>query len=280
MSTELTPGRLYGLLREDGMEYGASFSTVRELWLDEAGGRALGRITAAPDGASRVGHEHRFATMLDGCLHLTAAAARDGAARGTYIPVGVGRMVLRGPLPDQVWGHVQLRPNETGAGFTARLRVLDDAGNVLADLEDIEFRRIASLTGTSAVPAAPADSHSRESGDSRQELRERVEPLPAEERRQVVIGWLTDEIIDTLGRMSTELAVDLHNLDPSFALLEIGLDSLSITELQRRIQEKLNFRFKAMEALEYQSIEELAEYLLQRVILAEAAGAATAPMDS
>ncbi|WP_087930032.1 type I polyketide synthase [Streptomyces albireticuli] len=283
MSAELAPGRLYGLLREDGMEYGASFSTVRELWLDEAGGQALGRITAAPDGASRVGHEHRFATMLDGCLHLTAAAARDGAAvRGTYLPVGVGRMVLRGPLPDQVWGHVRLRPNDARTAFTARLRVLDDAGTVVAEMEDVEFRRIASLTDTSAVPAAPAvpDGRSAESGDSRQELRERVEPLPAEERRQVVIGWLTDEIIETLGRMSAELAVDIHHLDPSLALLEIGLDSLSITELQRRIQEKLNFRFKAMEALEYQSIEELAEYLLQRVILAETADTAPAPAHS
>ncbi|MGA5134750.1 type I polyketide synthase [Streptomyces olivoreticuli] len=276
MPTALAPGRLYGLLREDGMEYGASFSTVREVWLDEAGGQALGRITAAPDGASRVGHEHRFATMLDGCLHLTAAAARGGAVRGTFIPVGVGRMVLCGPLPDQVWGHVRLlRPEGGGSAFTARLRVLDDAGSVLAELEDVEFRRVASLTDTSAVPAPPAGPRSREDGGSRQELRERVEALPVGERRQAVIGWLTDEIADTLGRMSAELEVDLDHLDPSLALLEIGLDSLSITELQRRIQEKLDFRFQAMEALEYQSIDELAEYLLQRVILAEPAGART-----
>ncbi|GAA1930183.1 hypothetical protein GCM10009753_75020 [Streptantibioticus ferralitis] len=282
LPTALAPARLYGLLREDGLEYGASFSTVRELWLGEAAGQALGRITAAPDGASRVGHEHGFATMLDGCLHLTAAAARDGAAKGAYVPVAVGRMMLYGPIPDQIWGHVRLRPNANGTAFTAQLRVLDDTGSVLADLEDIEFRRIASLTDTSAVPAAPADARSRESGDSRRALRERVEPRPAGERRQVVIDWLTDEIIDTLGRMSAELEIDIHALDPSLALLEIGLDSLSITELQRRIQEKLDFRFKAMEALEYQSIEELAEYLLQRVILADPAddGAVTDPAAS
>ncbi|MER5513154.1 beta-ketoacyl synthase N-terminal-like domain-containing protein [Streptomyces sp. NPDC002763] len=271
MPTALPAGRLYGLLREDGMEYGASFSTVRELWLDETGGQALGRITAAPDGALRVSHAHRFATLLDGCLHLTAAAAREGAARGAHVPVGIGRMTLHGPLPDQVWGHLRLRPNPDGTAFSARLSVLDDSGNLLADLDDIEFRRIASLTGTSAGPAAPADGRPRESGDSRAELRARVEPLPAAERRQVVIGWLADEIADTLGRMSAEMEIDLHDLDPSLALLEIGLDSLSITELQRRIQEKLDFRFKAMEALEYQSIEELAEYLLQRVILADPA---------
>ncbi|MFD2121510.1 acyl carrier protein [Streptomyces cirratus] len=96
----------------------------------------------------------------------------------------------------------------------------------------------------------------------------------------MVITWLTDEIIETLGRMSADLEFDSHDLDPSLALLEIGLDSLSVTALQRRIQEKLDFRFKAMEALEYQSVEELAGYLLERVILADPAGAATALTDS
>ncbi|WP_049715139.1 type I polyketide synthase [Streptomyces caatingaensis] len=272
LPTTLSPGKLYGLLREDGLEYGASFSTVRELWADEAGGEALGRITAAPDGAARAGHPHRFATMLDGCLHLTSAAARDAASRGAYVPVGVGRAVLRGPLPDQVWGHVRLRLGADGAAFTAHVDVLDDAGRAVAELDEVEFRRVASLTGTSAVPAAPAGDRPRESGASRRELRERVEPLAAGERRRAVIDWLTDEIVDTLGRMSAELDVDIRSLDPSLALLEIGLDSLSITELQRRIQEKLDFRFKAMEALEYQSIEELADYLLHQVILADPAG--------
>lgn len=272
MSTALAPGRLYGLLREDGLEYGASFSTVRELWTDEAGGQALGRITAAPDGAARAGHSHRLATMLDGCLHLAAAAARDGAAKGTYLPVGIGRMVLHGPLPDQIWGHVRLA-EATDTAFTARLRVLDDTGRLIADLDAIEFRRVGSLADPSAVPAGPADSRSRESGESRRELRERVEPLAADERRQAVIDWLMVEIVDTLGRMSAELEIDMSDLDPSLALLEIGLDSLTITELQRRIQEKLDFRFKAMEALEYQSIDELAEYLLHQVILADPAGA-------
>ncbi|MFM9609231.1 type I polyketide synthase [Streptomyces niveiscabiei] len=268
LPTALAPGRLYGLLREDGLEYGASFSTVRELWTDEAGGQALGRITAAPDGAARPGHAHRFATMLDGCLHLAAAAARDGAAKGTYLPAGIGRMVLHAPLPDQIWGHVRLSADATDTAFTARLRVLDDTGHLLADLDGIEFRRLGSPAGPSA-----ADNRPHESGESRRELRERVEPLAAGERRQAVIDWLTVEIVDTLGRMSAELEIDLSDLDPSLALLEIGLDSLTITELQRRIQEKLDFRFKAMEALEYQSIDELAEYLLHHVILADPAGA-------
>jgi len=63
--------------------------------------------------------------------------------------------------------------------------------------------------------------------------------------------------------------LNLENLPPSAAFLEIGLDSLLVTELQRRIQEKLAFRFKPMQGLDYQSIETMAEYILDDVLAAQ-----------
>ncbi len=91
--------------------------------------------------------------------------------------------------------------------------------------------------------------------------------MPKEERVGVLAKWLISEVKDILGQAAEE--IDLDNLDPSTAFIEIGLDSLLITELQRRIQEKLEFRFKAMQGLDYQSAETLAEYILNEVLLLE-----------
>jgi acyl carrier protein len=91
--------------------------------------------------------------------------------------------------------------------------------------------------------------------------------LPRDKRVGLVTKWLASEVKDVLGQRAEEL--DIDNLDPSMAFLEIGLDSLLVTELQRRIQEKLEFRFQPMQGLDYQSIESLAGYILDEVLFVQ-----------
>jgi acyl carrier protein len=152
------------------------------------------------------------------------------------------------------------------------MRVISDAGDVLVHLVDLDMRQIArlSLARGDGAPAA-----SERTFASREELVASLTKLPARERVGVVSKWLVAEIKDILGQAAED--IDLDNLDPSTAFVEIGLDSLLVTELQRRIQEKLEFRFKPMQGLDYQSIETLAEYLLKEVLFAEPAAGAAPP---
>jgi len=99
---------------------------------------------------------------------------------------------------------------------------------------------------------------------TRAELIEYLRPLVKPQRIQALSKWLAAEVKDTMGQSAEGL--DIESLPASTAFLEIGLDSLLVTELQRRIQEKLEFRFKPMQGLDYQSIESMAEYLHDEVL--------------
>jgi myxalamid-type polyketide synthase MxaE and MxaD len=157
-----------------------------------------------------------------------------------------------------------VRLNEADRSVIASMRVISDAGDVIVNLVDLDMRQIARL---SLARGDGAPTSTERTFASREELLASLTKLPARERVPVVSKWLVSEIKDILGQAAEE--IDLDNLDPSTAFVEIGLDSLLITELQRRIQEKLEFRFKPMQGLDYQSTETLAEYILNEVLFAD-----------
>jgi len=268
--TRLPIGPFYGELRKEGLEYGATFSTVRELWHGKAGsGEAVGRVTVSPHQAESERSPFHNTVLLDGCLHVFGAALRtlsDSDYRGAFIPASIRSIKLKRELPSQVWSHVTLRGNGDGRAAVAHIRVLNDAGDVLAEIEGLELINKSGLSASRTASASggtkPGSEHVTE---SREQLVARLRTLPPEKRVAVVVQWLSSEVKDIMGQAAEE--IDFDSLDPSMAFLEIGLDSLLVTELQRRIQEKLDFRFQPMQALDYQTIESLAEFILSQVLV-------------
>jgi acyl carrier protein len=229
-------------------------------------GEALARVAASPAPEAPEDHPFRYSTVLDGCLQgIRAAVMTMGKTdvQGTFVPRSIKSVTLTRELPFQVWSHATVRAGEDRS-ILACIRVISDNGEVLAHIEDLDLRPMArlSLARSGQAPEAAARVLV-----SRDELLARLQKLPARERVEMVSKWLIDEIKDILGQAAEE--IDLDNLDASTAFIEIGLDSLLVTELQRRIQEKLEFRFKPMQGLDYQSIESLAKYILNDVLFAE-----------
>ena len=279
MKSILPIGQFYGEARKVGFEYGAGFSTIRELWVGEPdSGEAIGRLTASPNPENPEDHPFQFSTLLDGSLQVIRAAVMTlddtDDIGGTFVPRSIKAVTMARELPFQVWSHVTVRAGENRS-ILATIRVVDEAGELLAHIEDLDLRQMARLSlARGAQGAAPERNLA-----SREELVASLQKLPSGERVGVVSKWLIDEIKDILGQAAEE--IDLDNLDASTAFIEIGLDSLLVTELQRRIQEKLEFRFKAMQGLDYQSIESLAQYILNEVLFVDpvaATKAATAPV--
>jgi acyl transferase domain-containing protein len=267
---EMKIGVFYGELRSRGLEYGARFANVRELWLGPIGsGEAFGRITNIVENAQ---DPFSNAVMLDACLQVFGAALATMDEMkdqpGAFVPAMVQNIFFAGELPNQVWSHVKVIANATGRGALVTIRVLNDDGEVLAKFDNMELRRIMTLS------AGKRGGTNRASGNqifkSRKHAVELLRPMSKKERVAFLSKWLIAEIKDTIGQAADGL--NLEKLPPSTAFLEIGLDSLLVTELQRRIQERLEFRFKPMQGLDYQSIETMAEFLHDEALLVDLEG--------
>jgi acyl transferase domain-containing protein len=275
--SEMKIGVFYGELRSRGLEYGARFANVRELWLGTSGsGEAFGRVMNASTSNGR--DPFNNAVVLDGCLQVfgAALATMDGMNQpGAYVPASVQSISFADDLPEQVWSHVKITADASGRGVLVTIRILNDAGEVLAKFENLELRRIMSLA------FGKNGNAKRTSGNqifkSRAHAVELLLPLARKERVALLSKWLIAEIKDTIGQAADGL--NLEKLPPTTAFLEIGLDSLLVTELQRRIQERLEFRFKPMQGLDYQSIETMAEFLHDEALAADLKGEAVAVTD-
>ncbi len=268
--SEMKIGVFYGELRSRGLEYGARFANVRELWLGPDGsGEAFGRI--------RNDEPTPFhnAVVLDACLQVFggALATLDEIRQpGAFVPATVTSITFAGELPAEVWSHVKVSAAPNGRGAIATIRVLDMEGNVLAKLENLELRRTMTLAIGKRAGVDPSKSAANQIFKSRTHAVEQLKPLNKRERVALLSKWLTAEIKDTMGQAAEGL--NIEKLPPSAAFLEIGLDSLLVTELQRRIQEKMEFRFKPMQGLDYQSIESMAEFIHDDILVVSLDGAA------
>ncbi len=267
-ATEMRVGPFYNELRTSGLDFGARFANVRELWVGKpASGEAYGLVAHSPTVPED--DPYRNAILMDSCLHPVGAGfsmLNEKSLGGAVVQTAIQSLRLHQILPAQAWSHVQVRANSNSSAALANLRVVGEDGAVLMEVENLELRRMTSLGGQGSARAASKDAATQMFKD-RGELVEMLRPLSRKERIGLLSKWLTSEIKQTMGQAADSLSIE--KLPPSAAFLEIGLDSLLVTELQRRIQERLEFRFKPMQGLDYQSIESLSEFLLSDILAAD-----------
>jgi acyl transferase domain-containing protein/NADPH:quinone reductase-like Zn-dependent oxidoreductase/NAD(P)-dependent dehydrogenase (short-subunit alcohol dehydrogenase family)/acyl carrier protein len=131
---------LYSSLAQQGLSYGPSYRTVREVYAGDS--EALGRVQATADAA--------LGPLLDGCFHVASAllSGRVGAER-PFVPVALARVSWHGgDLTGPVYSHVTLQHvGEDDAAVS--LRVLDAQGRERGSFEGLQLRALR--------PARPAE---------------------------------------------------------------------------------------------------------------------------
>lgn len=97
---------------------------------------------------------------LDPASLDVATAFGSARGKGTYLPLGYGRVVVRAPLTPSFYSHLRYREEDGDEIVTADLTLCDEAGRVLVEITDFTLRRVdpkavASDLAEEESPASP-----------------------------------------------------------------------------------------------------------------------------
>jgi acyl transferase domain-containing protein/acyl-CoA synthetase (AMP-forming)/AMP-acid ligase II/acyl carrier protein len=157
---ERSVSAFYEALRKNGLEYGAAFRGVGQLWKGQR--EALGRIRLPQSLEGTDGYQTHPA-LLDAAFQVLAAAVSPENEEGNgapSLPVGFGRIKFHGNLPSEFWSHAVWRDKAgLAAGETeADLRLLDDEGKILLEVEGLKLKALEYAGSRRQISASRGDS--------------------------------------------------------------------------------------------------------------------------
>jgi NADPH:quinone reductase-like Zn-dependent oxidoreductase/NAD(P)-dependent dehydrogenase (short-subunit alcohol dehydrogenase family) len=141
----VTIADFYAGIAARGAEFGEDFHTVRALWRGD--GQVLAEVALSPALAPSAARYGFHPVLLDGCLQAIAAAlppdeTPDESGPALYLPIGIGACTLRRDVGAACWSHVTVQPVVNGI-CRADIRVLDTSGRPVAELREVQLKRVA-----------------------------------------------------------------------------------------------------------------------------------------
>jgi myxalamid-type polyketide synthase MxaC len=149
---------LYAALRAHDIALGPSFQRLEGIALGDE--EALGRIGATPEPDRD--HPYRWLpSLLEAGLQLVSAAASPALAHGgalaIYAPIQVEQVRVSAHVRQARLAHARLHPGAGQAGFTGDVRLVDDQGQVVAELLGVRYRQASRSALQRAVEPAGSD---------------------------------------------------------------------------------------------------------------------------
>jgi amino acid adenylation domain-containing protein len=153
--TEVSAANYYERLSERGLEYGPRFRLIERIWQSE--GEALAKVAASDDPGFKNRNFLFHPALLDACLQATGAALTHQAeSRGLVLPVRIRSMSLYRRPSDGVFAYARSKRRVNGThGFEAEIAVLDEGGELIAEVQGLELRIAGAQQ--ERLPADPAE---------------------------------------------------------------------------------------------------------------------------
>jgi len=128
------------------LQYGPHFQAVRKIFRDK--NTLLGQIELPEPLQLDNQSYHLHPVLLDACFQTTVAAMpteKDGHL-AVYLPVGIEKVTFFKHPGSSFWSQAQIEFSEDGHMLTADVRLLDNTGTVIAEIERLSLRRASPKT--------------------------------------------------------------------------------------------------------------------------------------
>ena len=141
---EIDKAAFYNETALHGLSYSGAFQSVEHV--DIRGTRAVSEIVTPDETAETIAPYLAHPGPLDSALQTIVVLAMGGDEDEypLYLPVGVRRMRIAGPLPKRFTAIAQLERARSGSGLLADYVLLDDAGTPVASIDGMGLRKANS----------------------------------------------------------------------------------------------------------------------------------------
>lgn len=130
----------YRQLAAKAIQYGPFFQSITQLWLDNKS--VLGELRISNHHANELANYNLHPAVLDGCLQVLGAAVATAAESigrpGLYLPISISQLRLFSRPGEHLWCRARLLQEDV-EGMIGEVRLLDDAGQVVAELLGVRF---------------------------------------------------------------------------------------------------------------------------------------------
>ncbi len=146
--------RYYARLAQLGLEFGAAFQGLTQIW--RCDGEALGLVELPEALAGDAARYHFHPALLDACFHLLGAPLPADA--GSALLVGIDYLHIHQPAAARLWCHVQLRPGfADGETFVGDLHAYTEDGSLVVEATGLHLKRASRAALLHAVQRHTSD---------------------------------------------------------------------------------------------------------------------------
>ncbi|MEH2172001.1 SDR family NAD(P)-dependent oxidoreductase [Nostoc sp.] len=144
----------YQQFLQRGVDYGASFRGVKQLWLNSE--VVTGEIELPQTCVLETDTYQFHPALLDACFQVLQATFPQDGSKEAYVPIAIKRLQVCDRPSNRLWSFAKVHPSQnSNKTLLSDLQLVTDDGEILAVVEGLQLQRVASATLTS--PQVPPD---------------------------------------------------------------------------------------------------------------------------